>query len=278
MKLSFQKMHGIGNDFVIVDAIESAKIRKLSTSTLSALAKKICHRRFGVGADQLLVLYPSRRADFRMRIFNADGGEVEMCGNGIRCLSAYVWGKRYSRKRIISVETLAGVITPEKRNGLIRVDMGAPILDGERIPVHRAGRMVNEVLRVRERTFRITTVSMGNPHAVIFVANLDTFPVSEYGPIIEHHDLFPRRINVEFIEIINSHELRMRVWERGAGETLACGTGASAAVVASVLNGKTDRKVLVHLLGGDLLIEWADDDHVFMTGPAEKVYDGMIEL
>lgn len=271
-------MHGLGNDFVVLDAIKSTKIRRLGARDLAALARQICDRRFGVGADQLLILYPSRKADFRMRIFNADGGEVEMCGNGIRCLARYVWGKGYSRRRIISVETLAGIITPEKSDGLVRVDMGVPVLDGERIPIRRSGRMINRTLKVRDRTFRITAVSMGNPHAVIFVRNLDRFPVHEYGPLIERHELFPRRTNVEFIEIGSSEELRMRVWERGAGETLACGTGASAAVVASVLNGKTGRRAIVHLLGGELLIEWADNDHVFMTGPAESVFAGEIEL
>lgn len=271
-------MHGLGNDFVILDAIEGKRIKKLDARELSALAVKLCHRRFGVGADQLLILSPSRNADFRMRIFNADGGEVEMCGNGIRCLATYVWARRYSRRRVISVETLAGIITPEKSDGLVRVDMGIPMLDGERIPIRRAGRMINQALKVRDREFRVTAVSMGNPHAVVFVRNIDSFPVSEYGPLLENHQLFPRRANVEFVEVSSPKELRMRVWERGAGETLACGTGASAAVVASALNGQTGRKVLVHLLGGDLLIEWAVDEHVFMTGPAERVFEGVIEL
>jgi diaminopimelate epimerase len=289
MKIEFTKMHGLGNDFILIDC------RETEMPNLSGLSTRLCDRRFGIGADQLLTLSPSRVADFRMGIFNADGSEVEMCGNGIRCLAKYIWDRGLSEKRVVQVETLAGMIRPERVNGLVRVDMGEPILDPEKIPVdvHQwsavssrqsrpgAGNqksIIDYPLQVGDREFRITCVSMGNPHAVILANNLSEFPVAYYGPAIEHHALFPKRTNVEFIEVLNRSEIRMRVWERGAGETLACGTGACAAAVAAHLQGLTERSVTIHLTGGDLSVDWARDNHLSMTGPAVEVFRGTIDL
>jgi len=285
--LYFIKMQGLGNDFVLIDGISQPWIREIP---LSSLSKRLCNRRFGIGADQVLLLAPSETADFQMRIFNADGSEVEMCGNGIRCLARYVWDNGLSDKDVLEIETKAGIIRPERVNGLVRVDMGEPIFDPEKIPVNismdlhterqeeRKGAIIDYPLLIDERTFRITCLSMGNPHAVIFVDKVEEFPVGYYGPKIENHGLFPRRTNVEFTEIMNPSEIRMRVWERGAGETMACGTGASASAVAAILKGLTGREVTVHLAGGDLYINWARDNHVYMTGPAEEVFEGKIRI
>ncbi len=270
-------MHGTGNDFVLIDCIENKDLRVMDTSVLSDLSKGLCNRRYGIGADQLLLLFPSDRADYMMRIFNSDGSEVEMCGNGIRCLARYVWDKGYSSEDELAIETPAGIIKPAKRDNLVRVNMGKPILDAPDIPVNLEGTIIDHPLRIEDREFNITCVSMGNPHAVIVVDNVYDFPVSYYGPVIEMHKLFPKRTNVEFIEIVNASEIKMRVWERGAGETPACGTGASAVAVASALKDLTERAVTVHLLGGDLLLEWGSDDHVFMTGPAVTVFEGTIK-
>lgn len=292
MKIGFTKMHGLGNDFVLIDA------RGLALPDLPELARNLCHRRFGIGADQMLLLYKSEVADFRMRVFNADGSEVEMCGNGIRCFAKYVWDKGLSGKDVLDVETFAGIIRPERVDGLVRVDMGEPVLEPELIPVRISQEsdnrrqmdnnpesriqnskfVIDYPLQIDGSEFRITCVSMGNPHAVIVVDNVATFPVTYYGPMIENHHIFPNRANVEFIEVMNSGELKMRVWERGSGETMACGTGASAAAVASHLKGLTGKRTTVHLAGGDLLIESGDDNHVYMTGPAEEVFTGDIKL
>jgi diaminopimelate epimerase len=277
MKLKFTKMHGLGNDFIVVDNRSSALMK------LSQLSKKLCDRRFGIGADQLLLLQKSRRADFKMRIFNADGSEVEMCGNGIRCLAKYIWDKKLTGRRqnqkTITVETPAGIIIPKKSGTLIEVDMGEPVLEGRKIPVTIKGTVINHTLKIKKDTFKMTCVSMGNPHTVIIVKNVSSVPLDSWGPMIENHKLFPEKTNVEFVQIMNSKSIKMRVWERGAGETLACGTGASAAGVASVLLGLTRRSVHVRLPGGKLLIEWnSEDNHVYMTGPAEKVYEGVIEI
>jgi diaminopimelate epimerase len=277
MKLKFTKMHGLGNDFIVVDKRSSALMK------LSQLSKKLCDRRFGIGADQLLLLQKSRRADFKMRIFNADGSEVEMCGNGIRCLAKYIWDKKLTGRRqnqkTITVETPAGIIIPKKSGTLIEVDMGEPVLEGRKIPVTIKGTVINHTLKIKKDTFKMTCVSMGNPHTVIIVKNVSSLPLDSWGPMIENHKLFPEKTNVEFVQIMNSKNIKMRVWERGAGETLACGTGASAAGVASALLGLTKRSVHVHLPGGKLLIEWnSEDNHVYMTGPAEKVYEGVIEI
>lgn len=283
-------MHGLGNDFILIDCI--AQRCPTEKKDLEALGKRLCDRRFGIGADQILLLSPSQKADFMMRIFNADGSEVEMCGNGIRCLAQYIWDSRLSDKRILSVETPAGIIKPEKAGDLVKVDMGEPIFEPEKIPVNVSaesnpplppfskgppGGILDYPLQIEDREFAITCVSMGNPHAIILVDDVFHFPVTYYGPLIENHSLFPQRINVEFIEVLSETEIRMRVWERGAGETMACGTGASAAAAATSLKGKTGRKVTVHLPGGDLFIEWAGDNHIYMTGPAARVFEGVFD-
>ena len=275
--IRFTKMQGLGNDFVLIDCREG------SLPNPSILAKRLCHRRFGIGADQILLVYPSGVADFRMAIFNADGSEVEMCGNGIRCLAKYIWDRGYSAKKVIDVETLAGIKRPERLGSLIKVDMGEPIFEPERIPVRLEGnqekvqKVIDYPLVVHETQLMITCLSMGNPHAVIFVDKVSSFPVAYYGPLIENHHIFPKKTNVEFIEVLNREEIRMRVWERGVGETMACGSGASAVAVASHVKGLTNRSVTVHLEGGDLTIEWADNNRIFMTGPAVEVFQGEIE-
>jgi diaminopimelate epimerase len=278
MVTRFLKMHGTGNDFVLIDCVENIEMRSYEDSRFSSVAEKICDRRFGVGADQLLLLFPSEKADFMMRIFNADGSEVEMCGNGIRCLAKYVWNKGYSDKETLEIDTPAGIIKPRKSDNLVTVDMGKPKLEARDIPLKLQGTIIDHPLKIEDREFKITCVSMGNPHAVIVVDNVDDFPVSYYGPLIETHALFPKRTNVEFIEIVGPKDIRMRVWERGSGETLACGTGASAVSVASAVKKLTGRDVTVHLLGGDLFLKWGENDHVFMTGPAVSVFSGVIEL
>ena len=298
MKIRFTKMHSLGNDFVVLDD-RAAKLGKLRQ-----LAVYLCNRRFGVGADQLLVLCDSKKADFRMRILNADGSEVEMCGNGIRCLGQFIWNNITKSKKgdirkalnFLSIETPAGIIQLQKSGTMINVNMGEPVLDAKKVPVrisqrskpifsegkHRRlspGPVIDHPLKIKDKTFRITCVSMGNPHAVIVVKDVATFPVQLYGPMIEKHRLFPRRTNVEFIQIINRTNIKMRVWERGAGETMACGTGASASAVASVLLGLAERKVNVHLPGGRLLVNWSEtDNHVYMTGDAVTVFEGVIEI
>ena len=276
MNLRFTKMHGLGNDFVLIDCRDKAF--SVQRSAFGALSIKLCHRRFGIGADQMLLLYPSSIADFKMMIFNADGSEVEMCGNGIRCFAKYIWDRGLSAKEILSVETAAGLIRPERAGQLIKVDMGEPVLEGRLIPVTMDGMVRGFPLTIEDKAFNITAVSMGNPHAVIFVDDVDVFDVKRYGPIIENFEVFPKRINVEFIQVIDGERIKMRVWERGAGETMACGTGASAAVVAANLNGFTGRRVNVLLAGGELLIEWKEDNHVYMTGPAVEVFEGSIKL
>jgi diaminopimelate epimerase len=266
-------MHGTGNDFVVLDALRRPV-------TLSASAtRKLCDRRFGAGADQILILEPSKKADFRMRILNADGSEVEMCGNGIRCVARYAYEKGHTKKKDMVFETKAGLIKPtlEGRDS-VRVDMGAPILDAEKIPTKAKGRFIDKPFRWNGRAAPMTCVSMGNPHAVIFVEDLAKTTVETWGPEIETHPFFPRRTNVEFAQIVSPRDVRVRVWERGAGLTLACGTGACATAVAGVLTGRLQRQATVHLPGGALRIDWRADDHVIMTGPAAFVYEGRFSL
>jgi diaminopimelate epimerase len=277
--MDFVKMHGLGNDFIMVDAIQE----KLPED-LPAFARKVCHRRFGVGADGLILMLPSEQSDLRMRILNSDGSEPEMCGNGIRCFAVLAFEKGLVKKADMEIETLAGIIKPSivfNDNGNItgvRVDMGEPRLAPREIPLDLDEELaVNQVIEVAGERYNYTAVSMGNPHCIIFVDKTESAPVQVVGPLIENHVLFPNKTNVEFVEVLNRSEVNMRVWERGAGETLACGTGTCATAVACVLNKKTERKVKVHLLGGDLDIEWTEDNHVFMTGPAEKVFEGKIE-
>jgi diaminopimelate epimerase len=272
--MRFIKMHGIGNDYVYVDGFRE------TVSEPEKVAVRISDRHFGVGGDGLILILPSDKADARMRIFNADGSEAQMCGNGIRCLAKYVYESGISRKSELAVETLAGVLslqltTTHGSVEQVKVNMGMPRLRRQDIPMRGEGdRVLGEKLTAGDRAFTVTCVSMGNPHCVIYVDDVAQFPVTHYGPLLEHHPQFPQRTNVEWVEWINHREVRQRTWERGAGETLACGTGACATTVASVLNGKTGRAVTVHLLGGDLEIEWAADEHVYMTGPAVEVFRG----
>lgn len=274
MVLKFTKMHGLGNDFVLIDAISQKTLPPLDT-----FCKNYSDRRFGIGFDQALILYPSGVADFKMEIYNADGSQVEMCGNGIRCLAKYIWDRGLSDKGGLTIETLAGIIRPVKAGDLIQVDMGKPILDGPSIPVNIEGKIRGYPLSITDRDFAITCVSMGNPHAVIFLEDIMSFPVDKYGPLIENHTLFPKRINVEFVRVVNKQEIYVRVWERGAGETLACGTGACASAVAAHLNGLVERNVTIHLKGGDLHTNWSEEDnHVYMTGPAVEVFTGESEV
>ena len=272
MNISFTKMHGLGNDFIVID------MRDLRLDDLPGLSQRLCHRRFGIGADQILLLESSASADFGMRIFNADGSEVEMCGNGIRCLARYIWDRGLSGKDILEIETPAGIMRPERDGALVKVDMGEPVLEGRQIPVAIDGTVKDMPLTVDGREFNVTCVSMGNPHAVIVVDNVEGFDVHRYGPLIERHPLFPKRINVEFIQKTGPGEISMRVWERGSGETMACGTGASAVGVAAHLKGLSGRKTTIHLPGGDLLIEWAGNNHVYMTGPAVEVFEGRVDI
>lgn len=292
MDISFTKMHGLGNDFILIDCREQDF--GFSGAASADLSRRLCHRRFGIGADQILLLYPSAIADFKMKIFNADGSEVEMCGNGIRCLARYVWDNNLSNKDLLEIETPAGIIKPERAGDLVSVDMGEPVFDPTKIPVNISSEfgvrsselktqnirpIIDYSLQIKGREFKITCVSMGNPHAVIFLdEDISGFPVAAYGPDIENHTLFPKRTNVEFVNVKSRSELSMRVWERGSGETMACGTGASATGVAAMLKGLTDRKVTIHLLGGDLIIEWTENNHVYMTGAAVNIFKGRITL
>lgn len=274
MKLPFTKMHGLGNDFVVIDG------RRHRLPNPKQTVRFIGNRRLGIGADQILVLEKSRKADFKMVIYNADGSDAEMCGNGIRCLAKFVRDEKLTTRSELTVETAAGIqsIKVLSRNR-IQVDMGAPILKGAEIPVKLSGRVINRPVRVDSQEFRITCVSMGNPHCVIFVKELKGFPVATTGPLLEKHSLFPRRVNVEFVKVLSPRQVEMRVWERGAGETMACGSGACAVAVASALNGFTERTVTVKLLGGVLEIEWSrEDGHVYMTGGAETVFKGEVDV
>jgi len=273
--MKFIKMHGLGNDFVFLDHFSVSV-----DEDYSKLAKKLCHRQFGIGGDGLIVILPSKVADARMRIINSDGTEPEMCGNGIRCFARYVYDQGIVLHNPMRVETLAGVMTiqlnlKEDQVEGVRVDMGEPILRADLIPVLAQGEPVmGAILEVLGETFQYTAVSMGNPHCIIFVEDLAALDFERLGPAIEKHVLFPRKTNVEFIEVNSPQDITMKVWERGAGPTLACGTGACASAVAAMLNQKTERSVTVHLPGGDLLIEWGVDNHVYMTGPATYVFKG----
>jgi diaminopimelate epimerase len=276
MKLRFSKMHGLGNDFVVIDGVRQSLV--LTPAQVRFLADRHC----GVGCDQVLLVERTARpdADFRYRIFNADGGEVEQCGNGARCFVRFVHEQGLSEKREIRVETLGGVIRPRlEENGEVTVDMGAPVLEPSRIPFASASDDVVQPLDVGGRRVEITAVSMGNPHAVQVVDDVDTAPVAALGPLIESHPRFPRRVNAGFMQIAGRRRIRLRVFERGAGETLACGTGACAAVVAGILRGRLDSPVRVETRGGELSLAWRGlGEPVSMTGPAVTVFTGEIEL
>ncbi|MGN0142250.1 MAG: diaminopimelate epimerase [Roseburia sp.] len=273
--MKFTKMHGCGNDYVYVNCFEE------KVENPGELAIRVSDRHFGIGSDGLILICPSKQADFRMRMYNADGSEGEMCGNGIRCVAKYVYDHGMTDKTEISVETGAGIkyltLTVEQgKVSLVKVDMGEPILVPAQIPVDVSGeRMVNEPVTVDGTEWRMTCVSMGNPHAVVFVPDTKSLDLEKLGPHFEHHKIFPRRTNTEFVQLLGRNEINMRVWERGSGETLACGTGTCASVMACILNGYTDHEVLVHLLGGDLRITYEEkSNHIFMTGPATTVFEG----
>ena len=274
--MKFTKMHGCGNDYVYVNLFEE------TITDPEKLAIAVSDRHFGIGSDGLITIGPSDVADFRMRIYNADGSEAEMCGNGIRCVAKYVYDHGLTDQTEISVESGAGIkylkLTVE--DGvvtLVRVDMGEPILTPAEIPVKADGdKVVDEPIEVGGRLWKMTCVSMGNPHAVVFVDDVANFEIEKYGPEFERHPRFPKRTNTEFVQIISRTEAAMRVWERGSNETWACGTGTCATVVASILNGLCDRITTVELLGGNLTIEWREsDNHVYMTGPARYSFDGI---
>jgi diaminopimelate epimerase len=270
MRIPFTKMHGLGNDFVVIDC------RERDWPDWPALVRRLADRRLGVGCDQVLLVYPSAVADFRMDIYNADGSRVEMCGNGIRCFAKYLRDRGQTRAPALQVETLAGLIRPRFLGELVEVDMGEPIFEGRRIPVAADGPVREQPLSANGVEVSITCVSMGNPHAVLFVEDVGRFPVESLGSRIETHSFFPNRVNVEFVEVLSRGEIRMRVWERGSGVTMACGTGASAAAVASAWTGRTEREVRVLLDGGTLEIRWDEaTGHVFMTGPAVTVFEGV---
>ena len=276
--MKFTKMHGCGNDYVYVDCTKDM------LKNPSAAAQAVSDRHFGVGGDGLILICPSETADFRMAMYNADGSEGAMCGNGIRCVAKYVYDKGLTDKTRITVETKAGIKTldltvEEGKVSLVKVDMGLPNCNSEAIPVVGLGDfVVGRSVNVAGRDWTMTCVSMGNPHAVVWVDSMNDLPLEELGPQFEHHPMFPDRVNTEFVQILNDHEINMRVWERGSGETLACGTGACASVAATYLNRRTGSNVLVHLRGGDLMIEIGDDGHIYMTGPATTVFEGEITL
>jgi diaminopimelate epimerase len=280
MKLKFTKMHGAGNDFVVIDAVSQR------VEMTPALARRLADRHFGIGCDQILLVERTTapQADFRYRIFNADGGEVEQCGNGARCFVRFVHDKGLTAKTDIVVETRAGLIAPRlAADGEVTVDMGPPVFEPPRIPFIADGRALEQRLDVAGSAVPIVALSMGNPHAVQVVADVERAPVAEQGPLIEHHRRFPQRVNAGFMQVVDRHRIRLRVWERGAGETLACGTGACAAAVAGIRLGLIESPVSVETRGGTLTIEWAGADNapdarVAMTGPAAAVFDGEMEL
>jgi diaminopimelate epimerase len=277
--MKFTKMHGIGNDYVYIETFSQQPPADPRT-----LAVTISDRHFGVGSDGLILIMPSERADARMRMFNADGSEGEMCGNGVRCVAKYLYEHGLAAKDRVTVETGRGVLTLdlEVAGGKVRrvrVDMGVPILKGVEIPTLLPGDPpIGAPLRVQDRLLGVTAVSMGNPHAVIYAEEIVPFPLETLGPLLECHPMFPRRVNVHVVEVLEPGEVRMRTWERGSGITLACGTGACAVCVAGVLSGRTSQRILAHLPGGDLELDWPEPcGPVFMTGPATEVYSGVID-
>jgi len=275
--LPFTKLHGLGNDFVFVNDLDE----RLQDEELPDLARAVCDRHFGVGADGLVQVLPSAHADFRMRIHNSDGTEAAHCGNAIRCFAKFVCERGLHAEPTLTVETIGRLnrLRAEICGGRVervRVDMGEPIFVRERIPVAGPGsaEVINEPLQVGGRQLQMTALSMGNPHAVIFVENIEEFPLEQIGPLVERHEAFPDRINAEFVQVLSPTDLRMRVWERGAGPTLACGTGACATLVAAARTGRAERRATVRVDGGDLEIEWTADNHVLMTGPATEAFTG----
>ena len=271
--IKFAKYQGLGNDFIILENL-TGKL-KLTEKHI----KKLCDRHYGIGCDQLLIVAKSEKADYKMSLFNRDGSTAEMCGNGIRCLARYLFMHRITRKKNLDIETDAGTMTTKIIDSMVQVDMGEPVLDGPRVPINRKGEVINSALQTKEGTFKISAVSMGNPHTIIFVKNVKMIPLEKFGPAVENHPVFPRKTNVGFAQVITRKKISLRVWERGAGATLACGTGACAAVVAGALNKVTERNVTVSLPGGILRIRWDEKtNRILMTGPAEEVFTGTATL
>lgn len=275
--MNFTKMQGIGNDYIYINCFEER------VEDPSALSMRLSDRHFGVGSDGLILIRPSDAADCGMDMYNADGSRGRMCGNGIRCVGKYVYERGIAKKDILTVETLSGIKTLrlDVKDGTVRsveVDMGAPVLEAENIPARfPAGRVVGEPLSVGGKEYAVTCVSMGNPHCIVFTDDVGGIELEKTGPLFERHEAFPEQVNTEFVRVVSRGELQMRVWERGSGETLACGTGACASAVAAVLNGKTDRLVRVRLRGGELEVRWDEKaGHVFLKGPAEFVFDGTV--
>ncbi|WP_300134385.1 diaminopimelate epimerase [Duncaniella sp.] len=273
--ISFTKMHGIGNDYIYINCMESVPDR------LPELAEEMSDRHFGVGGDGIVLICPSDKADFRMRMFNNDGSEARMCGNASRCIAKYVHDHKLTEKTRISLETLSGIkvlslnMSTSGEVESVTVDMGEPELTASAVPVSCGSeRMVEETVATSCGDVKVTAVSMGNPHGVVFVDRIEDVPFDTLGPELEKHPMWPDRANIEFLQIISSSEARMRVWERGTGETLACGTGACASAVAAALTGRCGREVTIHLRGGDLDIRWAENGHVMMTGSATEVFEG----
>ncbi|MFW5998745.1 MAG: diaminopimelate epimerase [Bacillota bacterium] len=283
MRIGFTKMHGAGNDFIMVNGFKY----KIAAEKYKELARKLCDRHFSIGGDGLIIALPAENKidDFRMRIFNSDGSEAEMCGNGIRCFAHFLKEEKLTDKHKLKVETLAGIITPEiithtEHGSQVKVNMGKPRFKPDKIPIKLDDTLefvLDYELEVYEETLKINCVSMGNPHTIIFTDDVEKYKLDLWGKKIENHSLFPEKTNVEFIEIISRDEIIMKVWERGAGITLACGTGASASVVAGIKKGYLDNEVLVHLPGGDLIIKWFGEN-VYMTGPSERIFSGKIEI
>ena len=268
MLLKFSKMQGLGNDYIYINCMDT------NFEKIYKIVPKLCNRNFGIGSDGVILILSSSVADFRMRMFNSDGSEGEMCGNGIRCVGKFVYDKKLTQKKLITVETLAGIKKLDLiiKNDVVykvKVDMGKPYIEKDYM----------KKININDRLLSLNCISVGNPHAVIFVDDVNSIEIGKIGPVIENNKLFPNRTNVEFVQIIDKDNIKMRVWERGAGETLACGTGACASVVASVLNGYTNNKVSVHLLGGDLQVEWNGlNSPSYMTGPADFSFEGQIVI
>lgn len=277
--MEFTKMHGCGNDYVYINGFTN------KIENPNKLSEIVSNRNFGIGSDGLIVINPSDVADFKMSMYNADGSEGKMCGNGIRCVAKYVYDNKMTDKTTITVETLSGIKTlvlnvEDEKVKTVRVNMGTPILNSKDVPVvSDKEQVIDEPVRINDKEYRITCVSMGNPHAVTFIDDTDSLEIEKIGPLFENNEIFPDRVNTEFIQVVDRNNIKMRVWERGSGETLACGTGACASVVACVLNGLTENKVTVSLLGGDLFIEYNQEENVvYMTGPATISFTGNIEV
>lgn len=280
MRIEFTKMHGCGNDYIYIDG---AKVQ-IAQENKPELVRFLSDRHFGIGGDGVIFIHSSKEADFEMEMYNADGSRAEMCGNGIRCVGKYVYDKGLTDRITISVISAGKIkyldmVVRDEAVRSVKVNMGAPILEAEQIPVISDREMViHEPIVVKEKQYEVTCVSMGNPHAVVFVEDVENLELAGIGPYFENHDKFPKRINTEFVKVTDRSHVEMRVWERGTGETLACGTGCCATVVACVLNGLTNHKVTVKVLGGEIQIEWDREENlIYMTGPAETVFDGVIE-